>query len=80
VKVEVHDVDAEISRTHLADQSIHVGAVHVEKAAFGVKNVGNLVDLLFEYAQGVGVGQHERRDIFVHLRRERSDVDHAPRV
>ena len=68
VQVEVHHVGAEITGTHLADQSVHVGAVHVEQRALGVQQVGDLVDLLLEDAQGVGIGEHERGNVIVHLR------------
>ncbi len=60
-----------------ADQRIHVRAVHVEQRALGVQQVGDLVDLLLEDAERVGIGEHQRGDIFVHLRFERRDVDHA---
>ncbi len=80
VQIEVHDVDAEVAGAHFADQRIHVGAVHVEQAALGMQNVGNLVDVLLKHAERVGIGQHERGDIFIHLRRERCEIDHAPRV
>ena len=36
VQVEVHHVDAEVARPHLAHQRVHVRAVHVEQAALGV--------------------------------------------
>jgi hypothetical protein len=42
-----------------------------------VQDLGDLVDLLLEDAQGVGVGEHERGHVVVHLRGERGDVDHA---
>ena len=77
VQVEVHHVHAEISRTDFADKGIHVGAVHVEQAAFGVEDIGDLVDLLLEDAEGVRIREHQRGDVFVHLRFERGDVDHA---
>ena len=77
VQVQVHHVGAEVAGTHLADQRVHVGAVHVKQRALGVQHVGDLVDLLLEDAQRVGIGQHQRGDIFVHLRLQRRDVHHA---
>ncbi len=68
VQVEVHDVGAEVAGTHLAHQRVHVGAIHVEQRAFFVQHVGDLVDLLLEDAERVGIGKHQRRNIFVHLR------------
>ncbi len=77
MQVEVHDVGAEIAGTHLAHQGVHVGAVHVHQRALGMQHVGNLMDLLLEDAQGVGIGEHQRGDVFVHLRFQRRHVDHA---
>ena len=80
MQVQVHHVHAEIAGADFADQRVHVGAVHVEQAALGVHDVGDLVDLLLEDSQRVGIGEHERGDVFVHLRRQRGHVDHAVRV
>ena len=77
MQVQVHDVGAEVAGANLADQRVHVGAVHVEQRALGVQHVGDLVDLLLEDAQRIGIGQHQRGDIFVDLRYQRSDVHHA---
>ena len=65
----MHHVDAEVAGTRLADQGVHVGAIHVEERAFGVKNVGDLVDLAFEHADGGRIGEHQRSGIFVDLAR-----------
>jgi len=80
VQVEVHDIDAEISRAGFADEGVHVGAIHVEETAFGMHEFGDLVDLLLEDAERVGIGKHERGHVFVHLRSERGYIDHAPVV
>ena len=77
VQVQVHHVGAEVAGTHLADQRVHVGAVHVEQRALGVQHVGNLVDLLLEDAQRIGIGEHQRGHVFVHLRLQRRHVHHA---
>ncbi len=53
VQVEMHDVDAEVTGAHLAHERIHVGAVHVKESALGVQDVGDLVDVLLEYAERV---------------------------
>ena len=80
MQIQVHEVDAEVARTHLADQRVHVGAVHVEQAALGVHDFGDLVNLLLENAERIGIGQHQRSDFFIHLRRERGHIHHAARV
>ena len=73
----MHHVDAEIAGTNFTDQRIHVGAVHVKQAALGMHNVGDLVDLLLEHAQRIGIGQHQRGNIFIHLRFQRGNIDHS---
>ncbi len=56
MQVQVHEIHAKISGTNFPNQSIHVGAVHVQQAALSVHDVGYLMDLLFEYSQRVGIG------------------------
>src|SRR5262249_46852093 len=80
VQVQVHEVYTEVAGTNLADVRVHVGAVHVEQAALGMHKVGDLVNLVLKHTQRIGIGQHERGDVFIHLRGERRDVDHAFRV
>ena len=63
MQVQVHHVHAEVPGARLAHQRIHVGAVHVEQRALGVENVGDLVNLALEHADGAGVGQHQRRRV-----------------
>ena len=80
VQVQVHHVDAEVARTGLAHQSIHVRAVHVEQRALGVQDVGDLVNLVFEHADGRRIGQHQRRRVFVDHPLQLGDIDHALRI
>ncbi len=77
VQVQVHHVDAKIAGPHLADQRVHVGAVHIQQAALGMQNVGDLVNVLLENSERVGIGEHQRGDIFRHLRFQRRQIHHA---
>ncbi len=77
VQIQVHHVDTEVAGTDFANQGIHVGAVHVKQAALGMHDLGNLVDLLLEHSQRVGIGQHERSDFIIHLRGQCSHIHHA---
>ena len=61
----------------LPHQRVHVGAVHVEQGALGVENVGDLVDLALEDADGAGVGQHQRGRVFGDDLLQLGHVDHA---
>ena len=80
VQIQVHHIDAKIARPHLAHQRVHIGAVHVEQSALGVQNRGDLGDVLLENSQRVGIGQHERGNIFAHLRLQSGDIHHAARI
>ena len=73
----MHHIHAEVAGPHLAHQRVHVGAVHVEQRALGVENVGDLVNLVFEDAERRRIGQHQRGGVFVHLARQRFEVDAA---
>ena len=77
VQVQVHHVDAEVAGARDADQRVHVGAVHVDQRAFGVQDFGDARDVFFEHAERVGIGDHQRGDIFVDGARERFDIHHA---
>ena len=70
VQIEVHEIHTKIAGTHLAYQGIHIGTIHVKQAALLMHDVRNLVNLLLEHSQGVGIGKHQRSDLFVHLRRQ----------
>ena len=80
MQIEVHDVDAEIAGARDAHQRVHVGAVHVNLRAFGVQDFRDARDVLFEYAERVGIGDHQRGDVFIHRARERFHIHHAALV
>ena len=66
VQIDVHGIDAEIARPHLADDGVEVGAVRIEEGARRMHRVGNRHHVALEQPAGVGVGQHDRR----HVRRQ----------
>ena len=63
VEVDVHGVDAEIARLHLADDGVEVGAVGIEIGAGFVHRLGDGDHVALEQPAGVGVGEHDRRDV-----------------
>jgi hypothetical protein len=63
VQVDVHGVDAEVAGAHPADDGVEVGAVAVEVGARRVGQPADLEDVALEQAAGVGVGDHDRRDV-----------------
>ena len=80
VQVQVHHVHAEVARPRLAHQRVHVRAVHVEQRALRMQDVGDLVNLALEHADGRGVGQHQRGGIFIHHPLQLGDIHHALRI
>ena len=80
MQIQVHHIHTEVPRTGLAHQGVHIGPVHVEQGSFGMQNVGDLMNLAFEDADGAGVGQHQRSRVFVDDLLQLGHVDHAQRV
>ena len=67
VQIQVHHVDAEIARPRDAHQRVHVRAVHVDHARpWRAGSRATSRDVLLEHAQRVGIGDHQRGDIFIH--------------
>src|SRR6185312_7573787 len=64
MQIQVHYIDAEISRTSDSGKSIHVRAVHIDECAALVADCRNFRDAIFEYAQRIRIGQHDRGDFF----------------
>ena len=75
VQVDVHGVDAEIARTRLADDGVEIRAVAVEVGSRLVHRIGDADDLALEQPAGVGIGQHDRRDIGRERGPHRFDAD-----
>ena len=45
---------------------IHVGTIAIDKAALGMDDITDLLDVVFKQPQGVGIGDHNAGGIFVH--------------
>ena len=80
VEVEMHDVEAHVAGTDHAQQRVHVGAVVVEQAAAFVNERRDLLDILLEQAERVGVGHHDARDIGAEQRLKGLDVHQTVRT
>ncbi len=63
VQVDMHGIDTEVARTDATDNGVEVGAIAVEITAGRVNQVGNGDDVALEQAAGIGVGQHDRRQL-----------------
>ena len=55
----MHRIDAQVTRTHPADDGVEVRAITIEVSARRVDQVGNLLDVRFEQAARVRIGQHD---------------------
>ena len=63
VQIDVHRIDAQITRPHLADDGVEVGAVAIEVSAGLVHDARDFHDLGFEETARVGIGQHDGGDV-----------------
>ena len=65
VQVQMNDVDAHVAGSGDAYQRVHVRAIHVYQPAGVMHDAANLLDVSFEQAERVGIGQHQARHIAV---------------
>ena len=63
VQVDVHGIDADVARAHLADDGIEVGTVGIEIGAGRVHHFGNRHHVTLEKPTGVGIRQHNGGDV-----------------
>ena len=75
VQVDVHGIDTEIARPHPPDDGVEIRPVAIEVTADTMNRVGNLADIALEQPAGIGVGQHDRRDIGAELCLQRGQID-----
>ncbi len=76
----MHHVDAEIARPRDPHQGVHIGAVHVKLGALGVQDSGHFHDVLLEHPEGVRIGHHQRRHIFIDRAGQRLQIHHPPLI
>ena len=65
MQVDVHDIEAQITRTAFAQHWVEVGTIVVHQATSLVNELGNLSDIVLKDTQGVGVGHHHTSDVLV---------------
>ena len=65
VKIDVENVDAEITRPGDPHHRVEIGAIHVHKAAVRMNNLGHFGNLILKYAQSIRIRDHETGDIIV---------------
>mmetsp|Transcript_2883 Transcript_2883/g.7059 ORF Transcript_2883/g.7059 Transcript_2883/m.7059 type:complete len:500 (+) Transcript_2883:901-2400(+) len=83
VQVEVAHVRAHLTRRRQTHLGVHVGTVHVHKAAVLVDDVNHLPNAKLEHSVGGGVCDHEGGEVVLVLLRsgpQRRDVNVAQRV
>ena len=62
VQVDVHHVEAHVTRAAGTQHGVQVGTVVVHQAATVVDEPGYLRDMLLEEPEGIGIGHHHRGD------------------
>ena len=80
MRVEVHDVEAGLAGLELAQDRVHVRAVHVGQRAGAVDGLEHLLDLLLEQAERRWVGEHHGGGARAERGLERVEVDAALRA
>jgi hypothetical protein len=80
VGVEVHHVETGLTGLELAQDGVHVRAIHVGQRTSGVDRLEHLADPFLEQAQRRWVGEHDRRRARAERRLERGEVDLALRI
>jgi hypothetical protein len=60
----MHRIDAEIARTRLAHDRVEIRPVAIEIGPGLMHQSGNFEGILLEQSAGVGIGQHDRGDIW----------------
>ncbi len=70
MQVDVHRIDAKITRAHLADDRVEVRPVAIDEATRRVDRVGDRLHVTLEQPAGVGVGDHHRGHIGAETRLE----------
>ena len=63
VQVDMHNIEAHVSRTDHTEHRVHVGAVVVEQAAACMDELRDLADLSFEETESIRVRHHDSGDI-----------------
>ena len=79
VEVDVHHVEAHVTRAADAEHRVEVGPVVVHESATAVHEACDLRDLTFEETERVGVGHHHCRHVRSEERLEVIDIDAALR-
>ena len=74
MKIQVHDIEAHVSRTNDSEKRVHIGSVIIEETAASVDEVCNLTDFLLEKTESIRVGHHDTCDIITEKRLEVSDI------
>ena len=73
----MHDVEAHVTWTALAEHCVEVGSIVVEQAAALVYKTCNLGNLCLEYTEGVGVCHHDAGNSVIKQRLEVLNINGA---
>ncbi len=68
MKIHVHDVDAKVTGSREAHQSVQIGPVHINQSTTLVHNLSDSGYVLFEDSKRVGICEHQGGHIVAHRR------------
>ncbi len=77
VQVHVDDVEAHVTRTHLAENGVEIRAVVIQQPARVVHDLRHLLDAALEHAAGGRIGEHDAGGIGTDRGLQRFDIDVA---
>ncbi len=65
VQIQMADIRADVARAGQADLRVHVGAVHIDLAAVGVDDAGDLADAFLVDPMGARVSHHQTGQVIL---------------
>ena len=75
VQVDVHRIDAQITRPHPPDDGVEIRTIAIDIAACGMDRIGNGLHVPFEQAACVGVSDHDAGHIRTKPRLQRIQIN-----
>ena len=80
VKIHMNDVEAHVAWSNDSQNRVQICPVVVEQSPNLVNRFCDLLDVLFEESQGIGIRQHDPSDVAIKCRLERFKINQAPFV
>ena len=80
MQINMHRINAEISRSDTSDNGVKIRPVTIEIAASLVQSIGNLNDIALKQSACVRIGQHNRGNVIAQLVLKSGKVNTTVRI